>query len=140
MALSITVEHDGKRYPGEVMTAKRTTLGPHEHYGIFTADVEFSSDGSGVTVGGYCLDTPVGKDFRREGTAYGLDHIMRIIAVMGASSWEKIIGREAVVIYDAPVGVTSFWGKQAIGIASLDGKRVFIPKEHAEQWKERNND
>lgn len=134
MSRTITVQHNGETYYGQVARIKRTMLGLEDH-GIFTAYLHVEGDGWGVGVGGYCLDAPVkvdGKHSHREGTGFGLDHIMMLARTVGSSTWEGCEGKDVVVLYESEHP----WGSSAVGIAHIsDESKVMILKEHAEQWK-----
>lgn len=140
MSRSVTVEHNGQKYTGHVATIKSTTLGIEDH-GIMTANLHCEWPGGGVSVGGYCLDSPNGKpspDFKREGTAFGLDHIMQIMDTVGVYSWEKIPGKQVIVLFDYSESGNT-WGSWAVGFANiLDEDKVLILKEHAEAWLSRD--
>jgi hypothetical protein len=139
--MDITIEHNGVTYGGEIMQIESTSLTREDH-GIFTAYLHCKGGSTGVSVGGYCLDTPVkdedgkflhregGKFLHREGTGYGLDHIIRIMETIGVSRWENLPGKHVVVLFEG----TSAWGSTSKGIASLTGDRVLILSEHADLW------
>ena len=136
MSREITIEHNGQTYYGQVATIGSTTLGVEDH-GIVTAYLHCDGDGWGIGVGGMCLDTPVkdedGRFLRREGTGYGLDHIMQLVRTVGAESWEKCTGCEVIVLFERK----GAWGQTAKGIAHIrDEERVLILAEHAAQWAE----
>lgn len=133
---TIIVTHNGKDYQGQLGTIKKTRFGVHEHYGIMTADIEVAFDGAGISIGGFCLDNPAdskGGDYSRTGTAYGLDHILRILETAGVDYWEQLPGTKIIVLYEG----TSGWGGQGIGFAHAIKDKVLIFKEHAESWRER---
>ena len=132
-ARTITVDHDGKTYAGEIMRIEKTHLGMEDH-GIVTAFIHCKAKGSGIGVGGFGLDKPVrvnGKFSHREGTGYGLDHLMQFVRTVGVDSWEKLVGQHVIVLYAGRAGL----GGMSVGIASLTGDRVFILKDHAEKWE-----
>lgn len=132
MSVKVEVEHDGETYAGEIMRIKSTHLG-YEDHGILTAWLHCEKQGGGIGVGGYCLDEPFdrdAKDYTRTGTAYGLDHIIRIIETVGVGSWENLPGTDVIVLYKGTGG----WGGQSIGIAGLQNGKVLILKQHAELW------
>lgn len=135
---TITVKHDGETYYGHVATITSTSLGIHEHYGIFTADLTLEWTGAGVSLGGFCLDTPItDKDdtfLGREGSAYGLDYIMQVLSVVGVNNWEELKDRQVIALFDTK----NSWGSQIKGIASLTDEKVFIPAAHAEEWLARD--
>lgn len=131
---TITIEHAGRTYAGEIMQIESTALTVEDH-GIVTAYLHCKNGSSGIGVGGFGLDAPVtdddGKFLRREGTGYGLDHLMQFMQTVGVTSWEKLKGQHVIVLYEGRAG----WGGMSVGIASLTGDRVFILKEHAELWE-----
>lgn len=136
---SITVEHDGVVYGGQMATIKSTALGLEDH-GIVTAFLHCEWPGGGIGVGGFGLDAPVkdadGKFLGREGTAYGLDHIMRLAQTVGVDRWEQLPGKHVIVLFKNAGG--SWLGSTSVGIAHpTDDKRVLILKEHAELWQMR---
>lgn len=134
----MTVEHEGVEYSGIIGLIEYTHLG-FESHGILSADIGFKWDGGGVSVGGFCLDQPKdreAKDYSRSGTAYGLDHIIRIIETIGVERWEQIQGKRAIVLFEGEGG----WGSQSVGLAGLDNGKVFIPKLHAEEWRTATTD
>lgn len=138
MSRTIEIEHNGETLHGVVMRIKSTSLTIEDH-GIVTAYLHCEGDGSGIGVGGYCLDQPVkdadGKFLRREGTGYGLDHIMQILNTAGVGSWEKLPGLNIIVLHETP----SVWGSTAVGFAHIsDEKKVLIFKDHAEAWEEKS--
>ncbi len=134
-ARTITISHNGVEYGGQIGTIKSTRLGEEGH-GILTASLAVEWTGGGVNAGGYCLDEPRdrdGRDYSRRGTAYGLDHVMRIMETVGVESWEKLVGQQVVVLFEG----RSAWGAMCVGIASTtDEDRVLIFKEHADSWRE----
>lgn len=130
----ITVEHEGVTYSGQIGRIQSTSLG-YEDHGILSAMLHFKWDGGGIGVGGFCLDEPKDRDARdysRTGTAYGLDHIMRLIETVGVSSWEKLTGKDAIVLFEGQGGL----GLMSVGIAGLSNGKVLILKSHAEEWRD----
>ena len=132
MSRRITIEHAGKEYSGEVMEIESTSLG-YEDHGILTAYLSCTGNGTGVVIGGFALDRAVRGDGKtsREGTAYGLDHIIQIMRTVGVSRWEELPGKRVVVLFED----ANAWGGKARGIANLVDDKVLILAEHAEQWK-----
>lgn len=131
--VKVTVEHNGQQIDGQIMRIKSTRLG-YEDHGILTAFLHCEGDGSGIGVGGYCLDQPRDKDARdyeRTGTAYGLDHIIRIIETVGVESWEQLPGKDIIVLYKGNAG----WGGSSAGIAGLHNGKVLLLAEHADAWR-----
>lgn len=135
-ARNISISHNGVDYSGQIMQIESTSLTVEDH-GIVSAWLHCKNGSSGIGVGGFCLDQPVsdddGKFLRREGTAYGLDHLMQFMQTVGVGSWEKLKGQHVIVLYAG----SSMLGSMSVGIASLTGDRVFILKEHSEEWQAR---
>lgn len=127
---AITITHEGKTYTGEVAVIKRTSLGWEDH-GILTAFLHCEWPGAGIGVGGFCLDRSSGTIGQpRIGTAYGLDHIMRLMETVGVRNWEDLEGKSVVVLFDEG----QRYGGGAKGIAHILNNKVFILKDHAELW------
>ena len=73
---------------------RSTRLGVEDH-GILTAYIDLDYGGSGQAFGGYAFDAPVkvnGEFSHREGTAYGMEFIRRVLVTLGVESWEKLPG------------------------------------------------
>ena len=131
--MKITIEHEGKTLYGTIATVSSTKLYWEDH-GILTASLILEWQNGGVSFGGYCLDEPrdrEGRDYSRVGTAYGLDHIMRIIETVGVESWEKIKGAKIIGYFDRENAL----GSTLTAIGGLDNGKVFDPKAHAELWR-----
>lgn len=132
METSIAVEHHGHTYKGYIAHIDATSLGWEDH-GILTATLHLSWKGSGIGTGGYCLDTT--DNGKRKGTAYGLDHIMQIMATVGVSRWEDLKGKNVIVLFDVPMDRSTV-GQSSVGIAGLLNEKVLIYKEHVAEWKD----
>lgn len=136
MTRTITIEHDGVTYSGQLGTITSTRLG-YEGHGILTTSLAVEWQNGGVSAGGYVLDRPRdidSHDYTRTGTAYGLDFILRTIETLGVESWEQIKGKQVIVLFEGE----SIWGGQSVGIASTtDEDKVFVFKKHAEEWREK---
>lgn len=135
-ARTLTIEHNGVTYSGEIATITSTFFGT-EHHGILSASLNLKFDGSGISVGGYCLDSvhkdEAGRFVGRVGSAYGLDHLMRIMETVGVDNWEQLQGRQMIALFEGNGG----WGASAVGIAGLTNDKVLVFKEHANEWRER---
>lgn len=93
---------------------ERTHLG-YEDHGIFTLYLHVSYGTSGQGVGGYSLDAPPADSGRkRQGTAYGMEHIIRVIRACGVGSWEEVQGRTIIVYTDG-----DDWNAKVVGIGPL---------------------
>lgn len=131
---TILVEHDGMKYEGQIGTIKSTSLG-YEDHGILTASLDVRGEGWGLGGGGFCLDEPKERgsySSDRRGTAYGLDHIIRLMETVGVDRWEKLPGQQIIVLYEGHAG----WGGRAIGLAGTTNDKVLILQKHADAWRE----
>ena len=136
MGRTLVIEHQGKSYSGQIAVIKKTEFGVNDH-GIMSADLHCEWEGGGIGVGGYCLDTkPNPETNKREGSAYGLDFIMRILDTVGVYTWEKLVGQKVVVLFEEG---KSGWGGTSCGIANILNDKVFLMKEHADAWRARSN-
>ena len=133
MNRTITVQHNGSTYYAKVARIESTMIGTQDH-GILTAFLHCEGDGWGVGVGGFALDQYDKAAEKRITTAYGLDHIVQIMTTVGVDTWEKIPGREVLVLFDSEHS----WGSKAVGLAHIsDESKVLILKEHVAEWKAR---
>lgn len=136
MTKTLAVEHNGTTYAGQLASIESTSLG-YEDHGILTAWIFCTFPSGGIGVGGYCLDQPRdrdGRDYTRVGTAYGLDHLMRLMETVGVDRWEKLPGQQVIVLFDAEPGVSAL-GKRSVGLAGVLNDHVLILAEHAEAWR-----
>lgn len=131
----LAIEHNGKTYYGQIARIDSTNFGSEDH-GILTAMLHCSWKGGGIGVGQYCLDAPIkdasGKHSHREGTGYGLDHLMAIMCTVGVDRWEQLPGKQVIILFEGK----SPLGSIAKGIASLLDDDVLIFSEHADKWQE----
>jgi hypothetical protein len=141
---AIEIEHatmtvGGERYLLIPALIERTHLGFEDH-GIFTAWLTLDYGSSGQGAGMMCLDQPTPREpggaFGREGTAYGLDWIIRALETVGVSTWEEVRGKRVYAL--KPVGHE--WDLVR-GLASIDRprERMFLFEPHAAAWKERES-
>lgn len=65
-----------------------TFLGVEDH-GILSCQIHLTLGGCCQSFGGYSLDTKPVNGTRR-GTAWGMEFVRRVIATVGADSWEKL--------------------------------------------------
>jgi len=79
-----------------------TFLGYQDH-GILTAmlDLDYGGGSCQSTPGLFC-DERLGHDtdFKRRGTAYGMEFVARLMRACGAQRWEDIKGRTVIAIID----------------------------------------
>jgi len=129
MKIETTLEHGGKKYTVILGQIERTNLGYEEH-GIFTAWVHVKGDSWGQAFGGYVLDTVKHNGgIIREGSAYGLDVIIKILETVGVKQWENLIGSEVYLIQNS----NDPWGP-VLGIAGKTSGEVFIFQDHLKNW------
>ncbi len=77
-----------------------TTLGREDH-GIMTAYINLDYGGSSCqSAGGYGFDEYNKKKDCREGTAFGMEFIMRVLEVVGVDRWEDLKGKHIRVKAD----------------------------------------
>lgn len=77
-----------------------TSLG-YEDHGILTCMLHLKWPGAGVGFGGLAMDTPNGKsgrDFKREGTAFGMSLVAAILETVGVENWEDLPGKYVRVV------------------------------------------
>lgn len=132
MSRTITIEHNGQTYYGHLAKIDSTAI-THADHGVLTAWLHTSWSGSGVGVGGYCLDQPKdrdGRDYSRVGTAYGLDYLIRVMETVGVEKWEDLPGQQVIVLFAEQNSI----GLSSKGIAGVLNDKVFIPSEHAESF------
>jgi hypothetical protein len=129
-ALSMTLTHDGVDYRAEIATVESTFLGEEDH-GIWTAMLRFAGPSWGQGNDAMTLDTYDKETKRRIGTAFGMDHIMRIAEALGCRNWEAVKGKRCLVLRRSPYGRIN-------GIADLDAQRVLIFQVHADDWLARD--
>lgn len=79
-----------------------THLGWQDH-GILTAMIHLSYGGGSMqwTPGHFCDET-LGHDadFKRRGTAYGMEFIARLMRACGVNQWENLKGRTIIALID----------------------------------------
>ena len=132
---TLTIEYDGKTYYGHLARIASTSLG-YEDHGILTAYLHCEWTGGGVGVGGFCLDSPKPReqrdedDYSRVGTAYGLDHLIRILDTVGVDRWEQLPGQQVIVLFETE----NSWGSTSKGLAGVLNDKVLILAAHAQQW------
>jgi hypothetical protein len=106
-----------------------TSLGWGGGAPCLTVFLHLTFDGTGQGFGGYAHDEPVrdaaGKFLRREGTAWGMEWISRVLQTLEVQTWEKLPGTIIRVRRERP---GSFGGPiVAIGHAYKD--RWFEPQK-----------
>ena len=128
MQRTLTIKHNGVSYHAELGRIGRTFLGVEDH-GIFTAQLHFDFAGSGQSAGGYALDTWDDGRGQRVGTAYGLDHILRILDVCAVTQWEAVQGLSMIALRSTEYG-------SIVGLAHPYRDLVFIFEAHAIIFKD----
>lgn len=134
--IRLQVEHNGITYTGQIATIEKTALSMGDP--VMTAWLHMKWSGAGIGVGGYTLDEPHrdadGHFLERLGTAYGLDHIMRLMETVGVHKWEDLPGKNTTILFEGRGGL----GSSAAGIAGLTNGKVLIFKEHFDNFKKDN--
>ena len=73
-----------------------TMLGTEDH-GIMTAWLMLDYNGVGQGFGGYGFDNPIKNEYggfrKREGIAWGMEYIIRVLKVVGVTKWEDLPGK-----------------------------------------------
>lgn len=99
-SITVVVKHGGNEYSARHMTVKKTFLG-YEDHGILTFNLDCEGDGYGQGVGGIALDgAPAQAGGPRTPQASGLALVTEVIKVLGADSWEGILGKQILIISD----------------------------------------
>lgn len=133
--IAVRITRDGKVYTGHIAKIVSTFLGVEDH-GIFTASLITEFPGGGVGVGNSALDSYNEATREREGTAFGLDQIKKIMSTVGVSAWENLKGQRVIVLFDGDHQTTL--GMLSVGIANVDSGEALIFKEHFEEWRQKN--
>lgn len=124
------LEIEGETYQGQTATVDRFSLGPEDH-GIWTADISFSGEGWGQSLGAYGLDAWNEAARQRVGTIFGMEFIMAAVKILGSPEQAK--GKRVVVFRQESYGTI-------LGFARLEdsGKigEPFFPKVLAAKCKD----
>lgn len=121
-----------------------TMLGVEDH-GILTCYLTVDYGGSGQLIGGYGLDNPVkdenGKFLRREGTAFGMEFIARVIRACGVMKWEDVKGRTIYVLQDLEADSPAWGSSKVMGIENLPTEpgEQFIFQDLIDEFKEKGS-
>jgi hypothetical protein len=106
---------------------KSTMLGLEDH-GILTAFIQCEFDGSGQGFGGFGFDQPIkdqdGNFLHREGVAWGMEFIRRVLETLDVRSWEELKGTPIRVRR-----VGDSWGEKIVAIGHYYKDRWFDPVE-----------
>lgn len=89
--------------------------------------LHLSGDGWGQGFGGYALDKHNKKTKKREGVAYGMESIRRILEAVGVSKWEDLRG-EHIRIRRTDQGM----GATIMGIGHITKNQWFFPEDLVE--------
>lgn len=66
--------------------------------GILSLDLTLSSDGWGVTFGGYILGKKYVETKQFKGTQKGIEYIMRVMDTVGVDSFEELKGKYVRIV------------------------------------------
>lgn len=103
-------------------------LGQEDH-GILTCFLYFDFGGPAQGFGGYALDTWNEDEKRREGTAAGMDLLLRLLETFGVMTLDGIKGRYAYAIRKDHFG--SIIGLE---IPKPEGGKVFMIEDWQKKW------
>lgn len=104
-----------------------TMLGIEDH-GIFTAFIFLDGDSWGCGFGGYAMDGWSEAEKRRIGTAFGIEFIREVLAVVGVEKWEDLKGKH---VRAESTGL----GGSITRLGHITKNRWFNPKELAEKMR-----
>lgn len=107
MIRTLTVEHDGVTYIGEIARIESTMLG-YEDHGIFTAVIHFAGPSWAQGTPGYAI---------AEGN--GIGFIRAVLNAVGVDQWEKLKGQRAIALREKPFDLIR-------GIANVDDDHAFV--------------
>ena len=93
-----------------------------EDHGCLTMNMVLEGDGWGVCYGGICLGKGYVGAKTFEGSAKGLEYIMRIMDVVGVSKFQSLNGKYVRV-------ATKGWGSTVIIIGNIINDKWFDPDE-----------
>ena len=133
MEIDTTILHNGIKYPAEITTIKETKLGFGDR-AFFTFSLDLRGNGWGQHFGNSILDTPKAgsTNFEREGTAWGLDLIGKILKTVGVDYWEQLKGRRVYLIQDPDLKHSH----PCIGIAGVLNDEILILADNFKAWKD----
>ena len=104
-----------------------TMLGTEDH-GILTAFIYCKFDGMSQGFGGYGFDQPIkdkdGEFLHREGVAWGMEFIRRVLDTIEVGTWEQLKGKPIRVRRDG-----NGWGGKIVAIGHYYKDRWFNPTE-----------
>lgn len=117
----------------EIVNAQitNTTLG-YEDHGILTFGLTLDiASGGGCVFGGYALDEYNKETKKRYCPGYSMELIVRIMKVVGVSSWESLEGKYIRV-------VSGGWGSSIKKIGNLMKDEWFDIEEFFKEYDERS--
>lgn len=101
-----------------------TRLGPQDH-GIFTATLQLDYGDRGQSFGAYSLDRYNPDTKEREGTAFGMEFIRRVMKVLEVENWEDVKGK--LLRADCEYG-------KVHGIGHITKDKWFYPERDLERF------
>lgn len=110
-----------------------------EDHGILTLGLRLDfEDGSSQNFGGYTLDAYSKAVKRREGTACGLDFILRLLNCFCVQSLDQLVGKTVKVHHDDTAGVSNrkILGLEVPGFAERGAGNTFIISDWLARWAE----
>lgn len=117
----------------EIGKIKSFSLGTEDH-GIFTMVLHIDFRGSSQAFGHFALDQAVkknGKFVCREGTAWGMNFIMKVMEVVDVKEIQELTDKRVTVVRDK-----EGWGGKIIGLKSVspDKEKSFFPEKDLKQY------
>lgn len=126
----------------DVAKITNTKLG-YEDHGILTCMLIVNYGNTSQGVGGYALDAPLRDEndrfLRRNGTAFGMEFVARVIKACGVETWEEVKGRTVYVLQDLPEGSSALGTSKVIGIENLPTEpgKQFIFQDLVDEFETR---
>lgn len=117
MDIKLKIDDDGTEFIGEIAVIGSTELGPESDYRYFVASLNLDLGGSRIS---YC---PIITSPPEEATDVTHSHIMGILKAVGVRTWEELVGKRVMALFDAEKGRFS---SPVVGLCSLDGENIYL--------------
>lgn len=103
----------------------------YEDHGILTLFITINMGGSCQGFGGYVLDRHDKQTGKREGSAAGMDFIVRLLDLFEVRRLEEIEGRPIYALYE-----DDQYGRPIIGLRTpeFDGNKEFLISDWQKKW------
>lgn len=103
----------------------------YDDHGILTLYVQIDFGGASQGFGGYCLDAYDKASDGRQGSAAGMDFIVRLLKLFDVERLEEIKGRSVYALYEDDSFNSSICGLETPG---FDGGKTFLVKNWQKKW------